>query len=92
MPIKKILLLIACLFFLGCETTKMRAGSDHWHKARIVEIQEAYENKEIDKAEYLELKNEADDVRAKYLSERKSHSHIGVGYHDGAHVGVGVGF
>ncbi len=67
-------------------------GTDRWHKARIVEIEEAFANEEIDKAKYLELKNQTDDVRAIYLHNRDTYSHINVGYRHGAHVGVGVGF
>ena len=91
--LKKIVTIcVVCFFILGCETTKLRVGSERWHQQRIAEIEEALANKEIGKAKYLELKNQADDVRAIYLHNRDTHSHIDVGYRHGAHVGVGVGF
>jgi hypothetical protein len=69
-------------------------GSSAWHEARIAEIQAALDRGEIAQDRYLELKNQADQIRTEYESSSRYHHHGGVGYHHGigTSIGVGVGF
>lgn len=84
---------LTSLFLSGCASHQGRIGSLNWYNARTAEIEKAYENNEIDKAEYLKLKNEADSIRSAYQnSDIHSHSHIGYGHRRGTSIGIGVGF
>lgn len=79
--IAAVVLAIACA---GCVTADT-IGSRPWHEERIAEIDAAYDDYEIDEDEYLELKNEADEIRSDYLDrleERRSRYryHVGIGY------------
>ena len=56
---------IFLLFISSCSTTDY-IGSLQWHEQRLKEIEDAFANGEITKAEYLSLKNETDNVRAVY--------------------------
>lgn len=85
-------MLLLCLLLIGCASTKsIRIGSDVWYNNRMAEIEEAFKNHEIDKSEHIRLKNETDEIRAKYQnSDLYKHSHVGYGTH-GTSVGVGIG-
>lgn len=63
---KLIYLFIMVITISGCATSSI--GSRGWYNKRIAEIEEAYQKGEITKAEYIQLKNEADNVRAPYDS------------------------
>ena len=71
----KIALLFLSLSLTGCAFIKpnMTPGSVFWHKDRLQEIEQAYENKEISKAEYIQLKTNADQV----VAQRRSAAFIG---------------
>ena len=58
-------LITLALALLGCATTPA-TGSKRWYDERLLEIETAYANEEISKAEYLSLKTEADSVRVQY--------------------------
>ena len=94
MTSKRILVFIICLFLIGCASTKTRVGSDTWHEKRLEEIEESYKAGEIDKAQYLQLKTEADQVNVQYRDRSRSTStHVGYRhYNHGSGVGIGVGF
>ena len=92
MFLKKILIFLFCLSLIGCATTTPRIGSDGWHEKRIAEIEEAYKAGEIDKAQYLQLKNEADQINTQYRYRYRG-GYAGYGsYRYGTGIGVGVGF
>jgi len=85
---KKLTLMITCFFLLGCATFT-DVGTAYWHKNRLQEIETAYQNGDIEKEEYLSLKNEADQIREKHISENQSyclycgayHARYPYGYH-----------
>lgn len=58
------LLLTAAL--AGCATTSTGVGSQTWHELRLQEIQQAYDNGDIDTKTYIELKNDTDRTRLEY--------------------------
>jgi len=96
MALKKsfpIFILMIALVAAGCAAKKVRVGSDTWHQTRIAEIQAAYDKGEISQDQYLQLKNQADQIRAEYDSASSyRHSHMGYRYGRGSSIGVGVGF
>ena len=61
---KKILLVLLMMVLSGCITANTNVGTRAWHSQRIQEIETAYKEGEITKAEYINLMNEADQVRA----------------------------
>jgi len=61
---KKILLVLLAMVLSGCITANTMVGGRAWHSQRMQEIETAYKHGEITKAEYISLKNEADQVRA----------------------------
>lgn len=65
---------------MGCSTTSnvKTSGSKVWYKERMAEIETSYQNKEISKTEYLNLKTETDKVRAIYKSESSKGGHVWV--------------
>jgi len=89
----RVIVLTLCLFLTACQAPRVRTGSQVWHDQRIAEIEQAYDAKEIDKTEYLQLKNETDKIRADYAqNDISTHTHLGYGHHRGTSIGVGVGF
>ena len=91
-PLNRVLVIAICIFLISCASNKMRAGSEAWHAERLAEIEEAYKSKQIDDAEYLKLKNEADAIRADHQRRRSNtQTHFGFGSGGGS-VGIGVGF
>jgi hypothetical protein len=72
--------ILTALLIYGCATYK-GVGSEDWYKSRLQEIEISYANSQITKADYIRLKNEADAVRASYLSNREPRT--GVGFHYG---------
>ena len=92
MLFRRIFILIFCLSLIGCVAATPRVGSDGWHEKRIIEIEEAYKAGDIDKAQYLQLKNEADQINIQYRY-RDRYGYAGYGsYHHRGGIGVGVGF
>jgi len=90
---KRIIFIFICLIVIGCASNPERVGSDAWHEQRIAEIEQSYTDKEINKAEYLKLKNDTDEIKSNYYNRNKySHGHVGYGSHRGTTIGVGVGF
>lgn len=68
--------ILFCLTLVGCATTgPPSVGSSAWHDQRMAEIQEAYDFGEIDRQEYLRLKNEADQIHVDYRGRMRSHHH-----------------
>jgi len=65
-----LLIIVFCTLLSGCVSTsgQIKVGSSAWHEERIDEIEQAYKSGEITKAEYIKLKNEADQTRADYKS------------------------
>ena len=62
---KNLICLLALVMIVsGCITPNYSAGTPAWHGRRLQEIEDAYQDGEITKAEYIHLKNEADQVRA----------------------------
>jgi len=61
---KKLLVVVLCLGLMGCVTAEnLLMGSDHTkYKNRTQEIEQAYQNDEITKAEYLDLKLKNEQV------------------------------
>ena len=93
----KIFLVLLTLALCGCASGGPPVvGSAEWHKARIAEIETAYQNKEINTAKYLQLKNQTDAMRAAYLRNWDAYS--GFGYYGRRYhkskvgIGVDVGF
>ena len=64
----------------GCATFR-EVGTAYWHKNRLQEIETAYQIGDIEKKEYLSLKNEADQIREKHISENQRYCHYCSGYH-----------
>ena len=64
--------LAAVVALAGCATTPS-VGSKKWHDSRIVEIESAYEAGEVSEAEYLALKNEADQTRVEHQENMRRH-------------------
>lgn len=56
---------ILLIFLIGCSTIP-KAGTKNWYHKRLEEIETAYQNGEITKAEYIHLKNETDQVRSTF--------------------------
>jgi len=61
---------------IGCATTPS-VGSKTWHEERLAEIEVAHDNGEIDEAEYISLKTEADGVRVQYQEAVRSRLRYG---------------
>ena len=75
------LISILMIFVLcGCATFR-EVGTAYWHKNRLQEIETAYQNGDIEKKEYLSLKNEADQIREKHISENQRYCLYCGGYH-----------
>ena len=72
--------MITCFFLVGCATFS-DVGTAYWHKNRLQEIETAYQNGDIEKEGYLSLKNEADQIREKYISEKPRYCVYCSGYH-----------
>ncbi|PCJ52217.1 MAG: hypothetical protein COA73_16405 [Candidatus Hydrogenedentota bacterium] len=76
--------LVLCGLLAGCATTGSPAsGSKGWYNIRTQEIEGAYEYGEITKEQYLELKNEVDQIRVDYRTRSQSQLYYGsrVGFH-----------
>lgn len=61
----------------GCATSSTGVGSQTWHGMRMQEIQQAYDDGEIDTKTYIELKNDTDKTRLEYqqgLDDRRYRS------------------
>ena len=59
----KLKFLFFLLFLLGCAATA-GVGSQRWYDSRMKDIDESYKKGEITRAQSLELKTEADRIRA----------------------------
>jgi len=71
--------ILCCIIVLsGCAASKPDVpGTKAWHEKRTTEIQQALDQGEITQAQYINLKNEADKIRAMKQSERILHGHMG---------------
>ncbi len=58
---------LALLVFVGCVTIPS-TGSRVWYDQRMVEIETAYQNGELTEEQYLDLKNQSDQIRVDYQS------------------------
>jgi hypothetical protein len=67
---------ISLLFFIflaGCATTgPPNPGTQLWHEQRLGEIEQAYERGEIAIEDYLNLKNDADRIRAEHRASLRT--------------------
>lgn len=70
----KYLTLIMCLFFVGCATNS--PGTRVWLDSQLAEIEESYSSGEISKAEYLQLKIDANQVRATRKSKSSNYTYV----------------
>lgn len=59
---KASLLLVLSVLVVGCVSKGV--GSRYWHDGRMAEIETAYKENKLTTSEYLQLKTEADQVRA----------------------------
>lgn len=62
---KRNLTVLLVLLIAGCVTVG-NVGSQPWYSQRMSEIEYAYETGAIDDETYLGMKNEVDDIRARY--------------------------
>jgi len=59
--------MLLCCTLAACATNgPPPIGSGRWHEQRMAEIQQAHDLGEIDKAQYLQLKSETDQIHIGY--------------------------
>jgi hypothetical protein len=79
--------LLMCGVLTGCATGPPAVGSRSWYQVRTQEIEGSYEYGEISKDQYLELRNEADQIRVDYQKQLQSRLYYGSRY--GSHASFG---
>jgi len=78
--LSRLISILMIIALCGCATFR-EVGTAYWHKNRLQEIETAYQNGDIEKKEYLSLKNEADQIREKHISENQRYCHYCGDYH-----------
>jgi hypothetical protein len=76
---RKLIIFLIFIILSGCAPNN-DVGSQVWYDKRIQEIESSYTSKEITKADYIRLKNEADAIRSDYMNNGALRTGVGLHY------------